>query len=812
MNEIEWEISLTANKLQLEKYFITKSLATGKPERTAFGQTILSQQVDAISAEIKVLTEKRTKGMGGAYTATLKVAATRVTAQGNQVQDYDIIAYIGLLTVLKCIYHAENKKSYLSYIAHAVGKAIEDEQKIYIFKQQHADLLHTMRNDIGRTHLDKQKLELHRVQRTWKEQDHLWESWGNKALMHIGMRVIRAILAVMDEYILLKRITTPARREQTLVPSKAMHEFLAEHTEYILGTTVTSQPCIEPPLDWECNNREITGGFHTLEMSNNRPYVKFKAKEQKDWFFDHIPHRHIKAVNYIQGVGHKINENVLELIKISSTNGLFPEHIPHLVPPNFPAKPEDELLYDQWKKDRFNLVRLNKRRITKLAGLQRVISTAETLRDREFWCVHSSDFTGRIYCSSGSLSIQSTDYVKALIQFSKGKPLGRTGLLWLAVHGANTYGYNTDSFSGRYRWVMDNMERIRDAALEPTGSTGKSFIGNAKHPFQFYAFCCEWTEAHSKQGNPEAFISHLPVAIDGSGNGFQHYSALLRDQTGATRTNLTRNQLPEDVYTHIAGKLKDLLTHESDNPLAATLLKGGIDRDLIKVPVMTIPYGISIRGLSLELYSYLNDNAEKYSLIEGDLKNWTLITYLTEKLLEVVTAEIPAPSIVMKWLQGIAQSISMEDHLIKWISPIGFPVCQPYMRYRENEIQTELNGTKRIVYKDKAIGVERKKSKVALAPNFIHTLDSSHLVLVALRCEEKDDMDIQVIHDELATHAADMIYLHRFVQEEFYELHSPNILSDFRKQMQELIDYIKKHPEQGSYRIEEVLSAPHLFH
>ena len=33
--------------------------------------------------------------------------------------------------------------------------------------------------------------------------------------------------------------------------------------------------------------------------------------------------------------------------------------------------------------------------------------------------------------------------------------------------------------------------------------------------------------------NPEEYISHAPVHVDGSCNGMQHYAALGRDDTGA---------------------------------------------------------------------------------------------------------------------------------------------------------------------------------------------------------------------------------------------------------------------------------------
>jgi len=38
--------------------------------------------------------------------------------------------------------------------------------------------------------------------------------------------------------------------------------------------------------------------------------------------------------------------------------------------------------------------------------------------------------------------------------------------------------------------------------------------------------------------DPEAYISHSHVHVDGSFNGMQHYSALGRDQLGGQQVNL----------------------------------------------------------------------------------------------------------------------------------------------------------------------------------------------------------------------------------------------------------------------------------
>ena len=61
---------------------------------------------------------------------------------------------------------------------------------------------------------------------------------------------------------------------------------------------------------------------------------------------------------------------------------------------------------------------------------------------------------------------------------------------------------------------------------------------------------------HLKSPNPESYVSHVPVHVDGSCNGMQHYAALGKDTAGAMQVNLDRTPKPGDVYTGILKLVK----------------------------------------------------------------------------------------------------------------------------------------------------------------------------------------------------------------------------------------------------------------
>jgi DNA-directed RNA polymerase len=56
--------------------------------------------------------------------------------------------------------------------------------------------------------------------------------------------------------------------------------------------------------------------------------------------------------------------------------------------------------------------------------------------------------------------------------------------------------------------------------------------------------------------DPEQFLSQVPVQMDGSCNGLQHYAALGRDNLGALHVNLLPTAKPMDVYTGVLNVVK----------------------------------------------------------------------------------------------------------------------------------------------------------------------------------------------------------------------------------------------------------------
>lgn len=799
LTETDWEIASATERRDLIKATITQSKCRGYITDTPLGASIVNQQIHYIAEELEIIVSKRTRGMGGKYTSVL-----RQIAGGN----YYTVAYIGLTITLDNLFSSRKRGDFMSTIAQKIGEHLEKEHLLQQFEDHNEDILFSIRNDLkNSTYKGQTDKAIHRIQRLWEADNQVWTPWGASLRGQVGARVLRGVLRVLDNYIEITSYTYKNRRENKLIPTKEFVSFIDQYMEHYLGKSTISPPCIEPPVPWAYSPMGITGGFHTVELSRNHPFIKTKGSTHKEYTLLHPPHQHLKAVNRLQNVEWVINKPVLALILKSVEKGTMPEHLPRLEKIEYPDRPDDEHPdRKQWGMNAHKLYKLNRRNTQRLLRVRKVIKRAKILEHRSFWFVWSCDFRGRMYPAATDLSPQGPDYVKSLLIFKEGKALGASGLFFLAVHGANCYGLRGQSNVRKYQWCLDNADGIRAVARSPESSMGRSFLADASKPFAFYAFAIEWDEANSSVA-PHEYVSHLPVASDGSANGYQHFSALLRDERGAKQVNLTHTTLPTDIYSDIAEQLKTVLTTNTYAGVDSRIFDG-IDRSFVKGPVLAVPYGITLRGISLAFEQYINQNPELFHLTAGQLSNWEVINSMAINLLRVSYEAVPNARACMQWFNDVAlQAFSCDEH-VHWVSPVGFPVMQPYARRKQIVLKSHLLGNRTITMDGKPIGINRDKSRISLAPNFIHSMDASHLVLTINACP---DLTMSAAHDEFSCHAADRAELHKQTREQFFHLYKGEEIEAFAEQVEDYAGPILSRPDTGTYNIEEILGATYFF-
>lgn len=395
------------------------------------------------------------------------------------------------------------------------------------------------------------------------------------------------------------------------------------------------------------------------------------------------------------------------------------------------------------------------------------------------------DFRGRVYPIPPHLNHLGSDLARSLLVFNQAKPLGFDGFSWLKLHCINLTGFKkNDSIRERILFAEEIMEDILDSAYRPLN--GKMWWTKSDEPWQTLACCMEIAKVYQSP-NPEEYMSSFPIHQDGSCNGLQHYAALGRDTIGAISVNLTPSKQPQDVYSAVVNLVELTRQRDAENGIeVAKILKNFVKRKVIKQTVMTTVYGVTRYGARLQIAKQLKD-------IDDFPKDWVwpASTYLTSKTFDSIREMFTSTREIQDWFTDCARLISTVCcQNVEWITPLGLPVVQPYNR-QEKLKAIKNNRINEHFHIDMFEKPNIMKQKNAFPPNFIHSLDSSHMMLTSLNCE-KSGLTFVSVHDCFWTHACTVPEMNKICREQFVALHSQPILEDLSQFLIEKYSYKEK--------------------
>jgi DNA-directed RNA polymerase len=92
----------------------------------------------------------------------------------------------------------------------------------------------------------------------------------------------------------------------------------------------------------------------------------------------------------------------------------------------------------------------------------------------------------------------------------------------------------------------------------------------------------------------------------------------------------------------------------------------------------------------------------------------------------------------------------LQGHVMSWITPLGLPVMQPYRNTLPHSIKTPLQQITLALESD-ALPVSMGKQKTAFPPNYVHSLDSTHMFLTVLKMKELN-IPYTAVHDSYWTY------------------------------------------------------------
>ncbi|KAI8063310.1 hypothetical protein BC940DRAFT_335978 [Gongronella butleri] len=594
-------------------------------------------------------------------------------------------------------------------------------------------------------------------------------------------------------------------------------------------------PMLVHPRPWLAYN---DGGYLTaksvcMRVKDSPEQLVYLAKASENNNIDQV----LKGLDVLGSTKWRVNKQVFDVILEAWNSGEAIADIPPAITKSLPL-PEKPSNYDSDPKAKFHWVtrvkeiQTNEKNFHSLrCDVNYKVETARAFLNLPMYFPHNMDFRGRAYPIPPTLNHLGNDLCRGILCFDEAKPLGERGWRWLKIHLANLYGYDKHSFTEREQFTMDNLENIMDSVQKPL--TGRKWWLAAENPWQCLSACYE-VAAAVESGSPEQFASRLPVHQDGTCNGLQHYAALGGDRAGAQAVNLAPGDRPADVYTGVADLVNKLVEKEAaEGDEHAQLLVGKISRKVVKQTVMTNVYGVTFIGAKAQIENRLKER--------GDLppeKIYALSGYLAKKVFASLGEMFNGARQIQDWLtdsaRRIAKSIPKETlqecgampfdspeeeaefkarlagnpvakrrgarkkvtrvfsarnptanqmTSVIWTTPLGLPIVQPYRRHGKKQVTTLLQ-TVFIEDPDASRPVNAMKQSTAFPPNFIHSLDATHMLMSAVACYDQG-LTFASVHDSYWTHASDVDAMNKVIRDQFIELHNQPIMDNLINEFKE---------------------------
>ena len=545
------------------------------------------------------------------------------------------------------------------------------------------------------------------------------------------------------------------------------------------------RPMIIPPRRW----KDGKGGGYLV--------VSPGLVKRQDGVAEPLPHGDdriaCEVLNAIQETPWRINRRLLKVMAEAYQSGEPRE----VLPPPLPDVDQAKDLTARWYRETLSAHDAMNRRL--------MLANAFA-REKAIYFPCNLDWRGRLYSIPQTVNPQTDDAGRALLEFGRGKPLGERGAFWLAVHLANLYGHRVDklSFDARVAWVKNCEEVILDSAKRPLN--GRMSWVKAEKPWRFLAACMEWA-GYFAEG--PGLVSRQPVAMDGTCNGLQHFSALGRDPEGARWTNVVPSPAPQDIYQEVAHRLiKRVEPYEALGDPDILAWRGIIDRALVKKPTMTTPYGVTPEGIFGQIREAVRQDFPDRFVRHGHTSK-----FLAERLVEAIGEVVVHAVKITVWLRTLATILGEKGKPIPWTLPTGFQVTNDYREFEEHRVDTALITLQTLRHKEGA-GIDLKEQENGITANLVQSLDAAHLMFTVQELYRRGLRDFAMVHDSYAVHACDVDLMNEVLREQFVRLHNTEFtLPGFFEQVKASAPGIELPPPPplGALDLAEVLKSEYLF-
>jgi len=459
------------------------------------------------------------------------------------------------------------------------------------------------------------------------------ESLTVDSKFQFGILIMEFIMSEFD-YIFVKH---------NIYENKENHIFLNIKQEYlaVLAGSVFNPirlPMIAKPKKWLYSELldgglqlESSGGYYIdefNELSSSNNIIRQNTFNKYDSL---ISNTQIETINFLNSRAFEINQEVLDVLNNDWNN----KEESKLFKGINKLHPRTDELQKLNAKDKKEVMSHN----SKYWNYSNILNIALLMRDQTFYFPTFLDFRGRIYPTPNYLSYQSSDLARSLLNFKnkntelssnpsykiilnsilkdevysteikEGAKLNQD-IDYVKLYLANVYGKSKLSREKKIRWFDKNIAEMISVYESNFNSFVDKFILFSKEPFQFMSIFISYY-------NFITFGSEIktPILFDATCSGIQHLSALTKDIKIANLVNLLQNESPSDFYQYCIDKILEVIEDLPDVVLKNKLKELNITRKWIKQSIMTVPYNVTILGIS----DKLAENFDKYYLDHVDL-------------------------------------------------------------------------------------------------------------------------------------------------------------------------------------------------
>lgn len=799
---MERQYALEAEMLEVAKRRFWKQIAAAREgqreEETPYGTILMRGGIDKVAEGITAyMAGFSDKGAGR------RPVAYRMLQLTLQKLPVDVVAFLTLRRVVGSI----SGRMTLNNSAVTLGTMIEDEIHMADFKQIAPDLAKVTERKITKatSARHKRRVGVIMANRAGAQA----EGWAKADRLLLGCQLLEIAEQATGLCSIEQRVDGGADTPYYVTATDKTRAWIEQCTKFNEMFEPHLFPTIVPPKPWAAPEG---GGYYRNPGRQPLRLVKTENKNYLEELRNTDLTQVYEAINLVQNTPWRVNTQVLGVVEEMlrqkrAPNGVLPttEEEP------LPAKPGDIDTNDEarraWKKRAAMVYERNAKNVSKATQAAMVLALADRFRDEpRIYFPHQMDFRGRLYPTS-ILSPQGSDMTKALLTFADGKPIGdAVAAGWLMIHGANSWGADKLPLVDRIAWVEENEAMILRCAEAPLENQEWT---EADAPWAFLAFCFEYA-GFKREGY--GYVSSLPVSVDGSCNGLQHFSAMLRDEIGGQAVNLVPSDKPNDIYRKVAEEVTAQLrlmtcNGGSDADMARRCLALGIDRSITKRPVMIVPYSGTqyamreyiehalrekLDGLGIPEASLETDDRNPLRFVDelGNQTNGVFASslFLSKLVWDAIGRVVVAARQAMTWLKKSAQLAAGEGLPVSWTTPDGFPVWQAYRVRKMRRILTSIYGGLQLALREDTPEIDRKKQASGVAPNFVHSLDAAALRQYVLIGHLNGITHFSLVHDSFGTVAADADMMGRCLREAFIDLYEQHdVLAQLRKDVEAML-------------------------